>query len=177
MKRGLVNLLTALSLVLCVAVTVLWERSYRWMDQVRRWFPPGAILLAHSDHGRVYLAAAWGLDHSNRGWERESRDVAGQPGVWERDAGAANYSVSLLGFGYVNFDRVEGIADRLRLVTVPHWFLSVSLAALPGVRLVRAMRRRRHARAGLCPACGYDLRATSGRCPECGTPVSGSPTA
>ena len=50
-------------------------------------------------------------------------------------------------------------------VVVPYWSLALLTAVLPSLRL-RAHFRRPRNRAGLCPACGYDLRATPGRCPE-----------
>ena len=48
------------------------------------------------------------------------------------------------------------------------------LAGFHAVMLAARLRAHRAAArqaSGLCPACGYDLRATPGRCPECGTPA------
>ena len=54
----------------------------------------------------------------------------------------------------------------------------VGLAAVVGLALAAValllnrrreeMLRRHRSDAGLCVACGYDLRASRGRCPECG---------
>ena len=37
-----------------------------------------------------------------------------------------------------------------------------------GCMSASGLRERRRRSRGLCPDCGYDLRATPGRCPECG---------
>lgn len=55
---------------------------------------------------------------------------------------------------------------------IPYWF-PVVLFVLPVIpsllRLVRGWNRRR---LGLCPTCGYDLRASKDKCPECGTVIA-----
>jgi len=53
-------------------------------------------------------------------------------------------------------------------VVVPHAWLVALTAPLPAWRIARALRRSRRSRVGLCPRCGYDLRATPDKCPECG---------
>jgi hypothetical protein len=60
------------------------------------------------------------------------------------------------------------------VLVVPYWAIVGILAILPTLWLLRVSkhaRKRWRARHGLCPSCGYDLRASVGRCPECGTAI------
>jgi hypothetical protein len=61
-------------------------------------------------------------------------------------------------------------AARWALKLPGHWLIALSLvcpAVWCGARLRRTTGLTR-TRSGLCPACGYDLRASPDRCPECG---------
>jgi hypothetical protein len=75
------------------------------------------------------------------------------------------------GFGWALFHMPLTIGMpslTLRFLAIPYWTLVVVSSVLPVVWFRRNMRRRSRRRGGLCPSCGYDLRATPDRCPECG---------
>jgi hypothetical protein len=161
MTRRLLNLLTLLSLLLCVTAVAMWLRSYRCQDQAILRFPNGRILLAWTGEGRV-------------NW-RQGRDDSTPPPhrtVFEQ-ARLAPGPIMLprtfwehVGFrGYFGPSAIS--------VIVPIWLL-VAPTATPPVAwfYIYSMRPRTRARRGLCLRCGYDLRATPGRCPECGTESS-----
>ena len=57
----------------------------------------------------------------------------------------------------------------------PHWFVALFLLIIPAFWVIKKCRSRVRRADGLCPTCGYDLRATPDRCPECGR-ISGNPT-
>jgi hypothetical protein len=203
MIRRLFAIVAALSLLLCIGATTLCVRSF-WVDdtihlQHRRWrglllmntgyrleSSRGGLMLstgsaqhlcadvAEMTHRRVY-----DRDHFGRSWDRGP----------SREYPRASYlgtpmRRSWYGFGYwhVVFPATTGYGAswenrHIQCIVVPHAAIILPLACLPLAWWTRFPARRREWRIahGLCPTCGYDLRASPDRCPECGSLTAAAP--
>jgi hypothetical protein len=94
-----------------------------------------------------------------KSWYWISLDTGASASGW-------NSATNLWQFGY-GTDR-NRFARSVGLV-FPTWLPMILFASVPATKFAISMRRRRRQRRqGLCPSCGYDLRATPERCPECG---------
>jgi hypothetical protein len=176
-KRHLFRILSALSLLLFVAVCAMWARSY-WRfdsfsraqsgevtgpDGVRR-TPPGHSAGVTSNPGVLCWSVkrykpGIGSPDFNWNWRWISAPAAA-PGEarswWDRYVGIGWYDQTQPGL-------VTGWA-----VCVAYRNLVLLLSLPPLMTLWRARVRCRRAARLLCLSCGYDLRATPDRCPECG---------
>jgi len=175
--RHCFTLCSALSLLLCIAICVLWVRSYRISEQVN-WRNAGGWRAVSTASGEVEVAlllADWSAYPREFRTPRYERDMPRLP---------VNYLMELGG----SWDDVDsdwqwrGFAWHQKRNTrqgilhaegyVPFWSVAATTALLPlgwtTVRLRSRVRHRRRKSLGLCPTCGYDLRATPDRCPECG---------
>jgi hypothetical protein len=54
------------------------------------------------------------------------------------------------------------------VLRIRHWLVSILTSLLPCAALMSRIRRRLRRQTGVCPDCGYDVRASPERCPECG---------
>jgi hypothetical protein len=159
------------SLLLCVAAALLWVRS-RWVRDAFTWSTADSPYpqYGYTSCMGIVTANCWELNEPPpRGPEFDHlvRKVDPQFAADYRDSLAEN---TWHGFAYRHWD--TGGADRdlhLRYYwAVPLWFVVLITGALPAAAFRRRFRGIRQS-PGLCPACGYDLRATPERCPECGT--------
>jgi len=164
--RHVYRLVGALSLLLCLAACGLWARSVWRSDllvapigeynaNVRSW--DGLIYFD------IYRQVALPGRSSERRWGHSSWPRANDESAW-RWLGPRWWD--RMGFGhYVGFNTVGQRVDQF---VFPLYAVVLLTAVPPALVLVRHIRARRRSRAGLCPRCGYDLRATPDRCPECG---------
>lgn len=149
--RILLNALTALSLILCVATVLLWLRSYSP-------HPPPKMYGDHRFYDRGFGASYRGaltLVHYN---PEHGRDRPFDELSWR-----------LHDFELSRWQGGNGWNSGWQYTSVgaPCWAVCLVTAILPILWVYR--RRKQPFRPGLCPTCGYDLRATPDRCPECGT--------
>ena len=180
-RRRLLNLLTALSLMLCVATAALWVRSY-WVADYMRWSNAGRNVCAYSRYGYVLVDDSRTrhgdppakLDHEYRTLHPSSTaDENSTPALFRFMSANApgSRATEWRWLGFVHATQSMPGSDRL-FVRLPLWPIWAICALFPAARLWGFLRNRgrsRRTRTGLCPRCGYDLRATPGRCPECGT--------
>ena len=174
---------------------VLWVRSY-FVQERLQYMPltvngtawASSCVEAGQTKGVLWLQAERTAQPRGDGDERDAaeRDLAVQRMAqariiqWVREPAKdftpldSGSRMQRLGFHALAESRTGRTHWRWADVTAPHWFVALLCAATPAIRLLRARMRR--GPPGLCPACGYDLRATPGRCPECGT-IPAAPSA
>ena len=189
MARRSLNVLTAFSVLLCVAVLVLWVRSHRVGDRVG-WHTAAQAPTRDAWRQASVSSSAGGLTFYCRGGVRTSTkpqrwsppDPATLGLRWERQhrpsyprhIDGPRWDLDWRGFAW-NWRRSDyHIYDDERsahfscLLIVPHAFAAALMALAPGLWAVSRVRRRRRHESGRCPSCDYDLGATPDRCPECG---------
>jgi hypothetical protein len=150
--------MTSIALLLAFVALASGVASFFRADKFEYVSSSGRLGMAISRNGRLDLLyhAAW----------------PGEPGFTHipsstRVRGGTDEGRRLLGIGGGR------LPSGAVFINLPYWLLTI-LFALPAALGIRSALRRRHAMRGLCPACGYDMRANPARCSECGhAPTTG----
>jgi hypothetical protein len=169
LARILPNAFTVLWLLLFVAVGVLWVRSIGYDGSLgferhsNSYWATSQLGYARLSYTRSYhgpdprVAQGWCTWSSARSY----------PG--HRIPGVLGFSVTAGHYVPVGSAPMAPPWKYGVRVTIPYWFLALLVVFWPVRKALIRRKRRRSSRRGLCPTCGYDLRATPERCPECGT--------
>jgi hypothetical protein len=169
----------------------LWVRS-RLVTEELYWGPSGRLCWVRSSQGQliVIVATHQSLGPTGLGWHQRWTESHPHPNALlnpplialphngefysqhqkEYDLGFLNSGISsaMISRMWPPF----GTPGNLYYVVTPAWvFVAMTLPWVPLRSTYIFLRGTRRRVAGLCPTCGYDLRATPDRCPECGSAV------
>ena len=186
MKELLLHVLATFALLLCIGVIAMWVRGcsdndylfycsgvekqpsgYEISGFATRW-ANGSVSFAH-ERLRSLAASSYVPSIPSKGWHyssiRASAPATPQPTVHQ-----------WFGFGWshtIDEPFSGGLASISELL-LPYWFLALVTGGPSFFWFLGIFRkgiRGLRIRPGICPACGYDIRATPNRCPECGTVI------
>jgi hypothetical protein len=173
LRRILLNALTPLSLLLCVATCVLWRRSYSMGDHIWFYHEP-KLVEAFSRDGLLQVSSGtlWSSDYPHpSGWY-------GTVWPFSRETEYVNVDLrkgTTFGFRLQRWQQRSPTFNRHAIIlTLPYCLPAICFGLHPGFGVWKWLRARRGRKNGdLCPRCRYDLTGNvSGVCPECGTKVA-----
>ncbi|HET6249690.1 MAG TPA: hypothetical protein VFE47_18520 [Tepidisphaeraceae bacterium] len=171
MRRRLFNFLSAISLLLCLCLAALWVLSYSHEEGLG-WASSTINAAGAATNGHLvaefYRLVPNQSEPAASGFKM--RSVPNNPDEYLDIDGlltiAGSHGFRWHSVAYVSLALPS--VQHYHLILVPLWLLMLPTLILPATWLLRRRRTRLRQRTGLCPHCGYDLRATPGRCPECG---------
>jgi hypothetical protein len=158
-RRRLFNLAAALSLALCVAIAGLWMSSFFWGED----FYYRHVTTNPTKMFEYHI-------RTTRGWSVLLIEDANPPVDPFKSPLDIQRIRSTAGFWHQRFEGSPDVRSMhgKQFLEVPIAAFVPPVAVPPLVWLTRKHRERKRRRAGACPSCGYDLRASRDRCPECG---------
>ena len=153
MRRRLFNFVVAISMLVCVAICVVWVRSF-YVIENRTLVAADAVYEIGSGGGAIAVQRVEPKDGEVRWMRPEVR------------------------FSVVGVEWIEGRLNRRRpwqLVLLPYWVPAGIAAILPMSWILVRARREAKAAQRRCPECGHE-RDVNGTCPACGfAPLPPSP--
>ncbi len=161
MKRRILTCLSAASLLSCFALLGNWPMSYRYHDTVSFHVWDNLVGIG-SLRGKVRISVI--------------TNFAGQAGTGIRRLPAGDlantFDHAFIGFGYASGRIAYGLPRKWAsnyTIAFPYWSLVLLTMLLPIYWIWHHIHGIRNGH--LCPACGYDLRASKDSCPECGAAI------
>jgi hypothetical protein len=150
LARHLFEFCAGVSLLLFAALTTLWANApYEWVTK------------QISGNLRVSVAKVVVSVHTT------PEPSIGAPMMTSR-SNPYRYKLEYNGFPAF-FRYVRWPTHSTWVITIPIPFLMLFTSVLPVLYVWGWRAAQRRDTRGLCPICGYDLRASPIRCPECGT--------